>query len=83
MIEITLLYFAAVRDLLGTSEEKVVLPAEVRSVGDLRGWLERERPALRERMSFVRMARNEEFAMPADRLASGDVVALIPPVAGG
>ncbi len=82
-MEITLLYFAAVRDLLGKSEEKVALPPEVSTVADLQQWLERERPALRERMAFVRLARNEEFAMPADRLASGDVVALIPPVAGG
>ncbi len=82
-MEITLLYFAAVRDLLGKSEEKVALPPEVCTVADLQAWLERERPALRERMAFVRLARNEEFAMPADRLASGDVVALIPPVAGG
>ena len=82
-MEITLLYFAAVRDLLGKSEEKVALPPEVSTVADLQQWLERERPALRERMAFVRLARNEEFAMPADRLASGGVVALIPPVAGG
>jgi molybdopterin converting factor small subunit len=31
----------------------------------------------------VRFARNEEFAQNADVLADGDVVALIPPVAGG
>lgn len=83
MMEITLLYFAAVRDLLGTSEEKVTLPADVRTVGDLRAWLERERPALRERMGFVRIARNEEFSVPGDPIAEGDVIALIPPVAGG
>lgn len=83
MMEVTLLYFAGVRDLLGTSEEKVVLPPAVRTVGELRAWLVRERPALAERMSFVRIARNEEFAESADALASGDVIALIPPVAGG
>lgn len=82
-MEITLLYFAGVRDLLGTSEEKVELPNDVRTVGDLGAWLVRERPVLAERMRFVRLARNERFAEPNEELAAGDVVALIPPVAGG
>jgi molybdopterin converting factor small subunit len=31
----------------------------------------------------VRVARNEAFAASAERLEDGDVIALIPPVAGG
>ncbi len=34
-------------------------------------------------MSHIRFARNEEFARLADAITDGDVVALIPPVAGG
>jgi molybdopterin converting factor small subunit len=34
-------------------------------------------------MGHIRFARNEEFARNDDALADGDVVALIPPVAGG
>jgi molybdopterin converting factor small subunit len=34
-------------------------------------------------MKSVRLARNEEFAVGTEPLEEGDVIALIPPVAGG
>jgi molybdopterin converting factor small subunit len=34
-------------------------------------------------MTTLRVARNELFAEPGDRIEDGDVLALIPPVAGG
>jgi molybdopterin converting factor small subunit len=40
-------------------------------------------PALAGRLSAVRFARNEVFARLEDELADGDVVAVVPPVAGG
>jgi molybdopterin synthase sulfur carrier subunit len=82
-MNVKLLYFAGVRDVLGQSEESVALPAEVRTVGELQAWLVRERPALADRMQWVRLARNERFADAAEGIADGDVIALIPPVAGG
>ena len=80
---LTVLYFAAVRDLVGRDEEKVTLPEGVRTVGELRSWLEAERAVLRGRLSSVRVARNLAFATDTDVLAAGDEIALIPPVAGG
>ncbi|CAN5201171.1 molybdopterin converting factor subunit 1 [soil metagenome] len=82
-MRVALLYFAGVRDVLGTSEEAVTLPATVRTVDDLRAWLVSERPLLAERMGHIRLARNERFAEAGEELAEGDVIALIPPVAGG
>lgn len=82
-MRVTLLYFAGVRDLVGRAREDVALPPDVRSVGALAAWLERERPALAGRMATVRIARNEEFARVEDAIAEGDELALIPPVAGG
>jgi molybdopterin converting factor subunit 1 len=79
---ITLLYFAALRELAGASREEVLLPSSLRTIADLRAHLD-ARDALRNRLSSVRFARNEEFANDADTLGEGDVVALIPPVAGG
>lgn len=78
---ITILYFAAVRDLVGVPEEKI--EASARTVAELRAWLEKNRPALAGRLGSVRFARNEVFATEDERLADGDVIALIPPVAGG
>lgn len=80
---ITLLYFAAVRDLVGTDEEQVALPAGVATIEALAAHLTTLHPALAGRLDYVRFARNEEFAQPGEPIASGDVIALIPPVAGG
>jgi molybdopterin converting factor subunit 1 len=80
---LTLLYFAVTRELAGVAEERIDVPASVRTVSDLRAHLEREKPVFRGRLAQVRFARNERFADDADLLATGDIVALIPPVAGG
>jgi len=83
MMAVRVLYFAALRDAVGISEESLPLPPHVRTVGDLRAHLaERHRPYGQNR-ACVRVARNEVFASDEERLANGDVIALIPPVAGG
>jgi sulfur-carrier protein len=82
-VTITLLYFAALRELAGRAEERVALPPEVLRVEALPAFLERHCPALAGRLGQVRIARNEAFAEPHEALEEGDVIALIPPVAGG
>jgi molybdopterin synthase sulfur carrier subunit len=82
-MKVKVLYFAAVRDLVGRDEEDVVLPDEVTTAVEFSRWLESFLPALAGRMSSVRIARNEVFALGDERLADGDILALIPPVAGG
>ena len=82
-MRVTVLYFAALRDLAGRSEEALALPDTVSTVGALADHLCAARPWLAERRAHVRIARNEAFAEPADALTEGDVIALIPPVAGG
>jgi molybdopterin converting factor subunit 1 len=82
-LRVKVLYFAAVRDLAGTDEETLDLPDEVRTIDAFCTHLQRERSALDGRLGHVRFARNEEFARGTDPIAEGDVIALIPPVAGG
>jgi molybdopterin synthase sulfur carrier subunit len=82
-VKVTVLYFAAVRELVDRDSEPLDLPEDVTTVGAFAAWLERARPALAGRMASVRVARNEAFAGAGDALAEGDVLALIPPVAGG
>ena len=83
MITIEILYFAVTRDLTGVDRETRPLPAGVEDIDALSAHLETVHPALAGRLASVRFARNEEFAKGTDRLANGDVIALIPPVAGG
>jgi molybdopterin converting factor subunit 1 len=85
MRSVRVLYFAGLRDALGLSEETVELPPPPASmtVGDLCAHLAERHRAYAERRDHVRVARNEAFADASEALAEGDVVAMIPPVAGG
>jgi molybdopterin synthase sulfur carrier subunit len=83
MMRIDVLYFAAVRDLVGYPQEDLELPENVRNVGELTRHLEHIHEELAGRLAAVRIAVNEEFRAQDYELAEGDVVALIPPVAGG
>ncbi|HEX3596326.1 MAG TPA: molybdopterin converting factor subunit 1 [Polyangiaceae bacterium] len=80
---ITLLFFAAVREHAGKSEEAVELGEAVRTLADLPAFLERRYPSLAGRLGSVRYAVNEAFGDSDTPLAGGDVVAVLPPVSGG
>lgn len=80
---ISILYFAGVRDCVGVPEESILLDADVRTISDLRLALTRRLPALLGRLEGVRFARNLEFVTDSDEVRDGDVIAVIPPVAGG
>lgn len=82
-MKISVLYFAAVRDLVPTDEEQIDLPQDVRTIGDLASFLAKHHPSLEGRLGAVRFARNEVFATNEESLEPSDVIALIPPVAGG
>lgn len=84
-MNIKVLYFAALREALGTSGETVALPAgcatlaEVRALIAARGgdW---EKLA---QMKNLRAAINQCMAHPASVVSDGDEVAFFPPVTGG
>jgi molybdopterin converting factor subunit 1 len=82
-MKVRVLYFAVVRELVRLEEEEVDLPPAVDSVGAFARWIEAAHPELKGRMAHIRVARNEAFAADGDRIGEGDVLALIPPVAGG
>jgi molybdopterin synthase sulfur carrier subunit len=82
-MRVTVLYFAGMRDLAGRADEQMTLPAGVGTVGDFVRHLAGVLPGFAERRASVRVARNEAFADDADAIGDGDVLALIPPVAGG
>ncbi|MEO6600763.1 MAG: molybdopterin converting factor subunit 1 [Polyangiaceae bacterium] len=80
---VQVLYFAALRDLTGMNGEHVELPREVITVRDFMGYIQGARPALAGKLASVRVALDEAFAMDSDALSGAQVIALIPPVAGG
>jgi molybdopterin converting factor subunit 1 len=80
---VRVLYFAGLRDTVGIAEESIDVPAAVRTVHELAEHLATRHRAFADRRAHVRVARNESFANDGDLLTDGDVIALIPPVAGG
>ena len=83
---ITILYFAALREALGSARESVELPAEVGTAGELRDWLRRRGGAWAEQRAegrAVRISVDQAMAGPATPLPGGAEVAFFPPVTGG
>jgi sulfur-carrier protein len=83
---IRLLYFAWVREKVGTAEEAVAPPAEVRTVADLVDWLSESSPrhadAFADR-ARLRAAIDQEFVSLDAPLVTAREVAIFPPVTGG
>ena len=81
-----LLYFAWIRERIGTAEEEALAPDTVRTVAELLDWLksrgERYEKALAD-PSLVRVAVNQNYAKLDDPVMPEDEVALFPPVTGG
>jgi molybdopterin converting factor subunit 1 len=83
--EITLLYFAWVRERIGAARATMVL-AEPLTLGELVEQLRREGPGHAEAledMTRLRGAINQEFVGWDAWVRPGDEVALFPPVTGG
>lgn len=83
---IKILYFAGLREALGTSSESLELPADIKTVGELRThlaarggkWAEQLAPARNVRMAVI------QLMVPAHApVKDGDEVAFFPPVTGG
>ncbi len=83
MMTLEVLYFAALKELVGVRSERLELDLERPSVSELCAELERVRPVLQGRLQAVRVAIDESFARAADEVPDGATVALIPPVSGG
>jgi molybdopterin synthase sulfur carrier subunit len=85
-MEIKLRFFASVREALGTSEEKLSLPAGVKTVGAVRDHLIGRGGAWAQALSHeraVRMAFNQVMCEPETEVKEGGEVAFFPPVTGG
>ncbi len=86
MAHISLLYFAWVRERIGKSEEDIMLPATVGTVGELLDWLAKQEDAYADALidrERIRIAINQNYAKPDDPISCGDEIAIFPPVTGG
>lgn len=81
-MRVTVLLFAMQRELLGWKRRDLEIP-EGSTIDDAWTVLVEASPALASADGSIRFARNGVYADRTDRLAEGDELALIPPVAGG
>lgn len=80
---VVVLYFAALRELLGKSEERLASLPSTLTIAQLAERLSELHPALSPHLGSVRFALNESFVALSAQVTDGDTVALIPPVSGG
>ncbi len=83
---VTVLYFARLREALGTASEQIALPASVRDLEGLRALLVARGGAWEKELAPskpVRAAVNQAMAVGDVPVADGDEVAFFPPVTGG
>ena len=83
---VTLLYFARLREALGTAREELALPESVIDVASLREALVSRGGAWAEELGQtkrVRTAVNQDMASGDTPVNDGDEIAFFPPVTGG
>ena len=81
-----LIYFAWVRERIGKPSEDVELPAEVRTVRDLLGWLKGRGEEYEEALRFpeaIRVAIDQEHVKHAAQIGNAREIGLFPPMTGG
>lgn len=79
-------YFAWVRERIGKTEETLDPPAEVRTVGDLIGWLSgrgEEYAYAFEKPQVIRVALDQTHVKSDALIAGAREAALFPPMTGG
>lgn len=81
-MEITVLYFATLRDLAGSRREQLQLP-DPATVADLKQALSQRGGRLSQALDSALFSINREFAFPEEQLSEGDEVGVFPPVSGG
>ena len=85
-MKVKVLFFAGLREQLGTAGEEIELPGGVATVGGLRAFLSEKGSSWKSAFAdgkLVRAAVNQDMVQPGAAIKAGDEVAFFPPVTGG
>jgi sulfur-carrier protein len=85
-MNVTLRYFAWVREKAGRAEERVDLPPETATVGDVIAWLKTRGPEYAEafaKSEVIRAAIDQAHVKHSAPVAGAREIAFFPPVTGG
>jgi molybdopterin converting factor subunit 1 len=81
-MKVTTKFFAAIKDVVGTAEVELELPAGM-TAGDLFQRYCQQYPTLNRYAHNMMISVNLDFVPPETLLHDGDEIAFIPPVSGG
>jgi sulfur-carrier protein len=84
--QITVRYFAWLRERVGKSEETIYIPMSVSTVAGLADWLASRGPdyaAAFEQRDVIRVAVDHAHARPTDSIKGAREVGFFPPITGG
>ena len=81
-MHIEVLLFASLGERVGSPRVKMDVPDSI-TVAELLSFMAKDYPALRGRLSQVRVAIDHEFTQPGDAIPPNAEIAVIPPVSGG
>jgi molybdopterin synthase catalytic subunit len=81
-MQVRVLFFGALRDLVGRSNDALTLPEGAR-LSDLLAHYEAAAPRIKDFLPAIALSINQEYAQPGAALHDQDEVALLPPVSGG
>ena len=82
---VQLLFFASLRETLGTGDERIELPDHIHDVATLMQWLQARDDTWRAALANPQLlvAVNQEMASANTAITDGDEIAGFPPVTGG
>ncbi len=81
-MRVRVLFFGMLKELAGKPAEALDLP-EGASIRDVLAHYEKQIPRLKESISSLALALNQQYASPDAKLKADDEIALLPPVSGG
>ena len=81
-MKVHVLFFGVLKEVAGRSSETVELPEDSSAQSVLAKLVEKY-PRIRESLSSIAIAVNQQYCGPDTKLRDGDEIALLPPVSGG
>jgi MoaE-MoaD fusion protein len=82
-MQVKVLLFATLKDIVGQSSLTLILPDGPATVADVRRTLAGQYPAMKANIDAAIAAVNEEYAQNDEPVNNGDTLAFFPPVSGG
>ena len=85
-MKVKVLFFAGLREQLGTPGEEIELPGGIVTVAGLRSYLSKRGNSWKTALAegkLVRAAVNQDMVQQSAAIKAGDEVAFFPPVTGG